>query len=200
MDQNWPLALVLGACRLGLPRDQRPCGVRIHLGWEQALPGSSSCSHGAFPGLQGSLATWLGVVTSESDTGQPDPKGCPSAVGPCHCQTPPSPGPPGMTQTGTFLLVWRCWVSMWTVRACGWSGWCRGPDSPGYSLWVAGAQRRRSRESPSSIACGTGRRLESASGSSRAVWAAALFSPAGLRAGHVPGIGGGWDLFLRIQD
>ena len=70
-DQNWPLALVLGACRLGLPRDQRPYGVRIHPGREQALPGSSSCSHGAFPGLQGSLATWPGVVTSESDAIQP---------------------------------------------------------------------------------------------------------------------------------
>ena len=103
-DQNWPLALVLGACRLGLPCDQRPYGVRIHPGREQALPGSSSCSHGAFPGLQGSLATWPGVVTSESDTGLPDPRGRPSAVGPCRCQTPPSPGPPGVTHAGTVLL------------------------------------------------------------------------------------------------
>ena len=44
-----------------------------------------------------------------------------------------------MTQAGTFLLAWRCWwASMWAVRACGWSRWCRHPDSPGYSLWVAG--------------------------------------------------------------
>lgn len=61
---------------------------------------------------------------------------------------------------------------------------------PGIPCGWRGRRDSCSRESPSNIAYGAGRWLESASGSLRAVGAADLFSPAGLRAGHVPGVGG----------